>query len=293
MKREGRRTEDAFTLIELLVVIAIIAILASLLMPGLDRARESAWRSACASNLRQIGMSFQLFTMDNNGYLPWCAPTHYVDTASMNTWRVFWQDLQAAGYLSPVEPGYPELSIADCPARAWRKRIDTSGNPWPFSTYNVQTSICQIKNGWYAAYMVRLEKLSTQELVLGLDHSYIDLDPAVTGNTKDYYFASNHLGRGGEPEGTNSVHAAGHGGWYDRSELVMIGSGTSGSTFWPGHAPWLSNSGDLFCKNEFWFAGVTGCAIPWDPSTGWDVSGFLRGKGQACGTIYANCQPEY
>ena len=60
----------AFTLIELLVVIAIIAILASLLLPALAKAKESAKRITCVNDLRQLGMSVTMFADDHEGLYP-------------------------------------------------------------------------------------------------------------------------------------------------------------------------------------------------------------------------------
>ena len=67
MRRKG------FTLVELLVVVTIIALLIGILMPQLRGAKAQAKRSACANNLRQIGIALQAYLVDNNDRFPFAS----------------------------------------------------------------------------------------------------------------------------------------------------------------------------------------------------------------------------
>ena len=88
------RAEPAFTLIELLVVAAIIDILAAMLLPALVRAKGSAQRADCVSNLRELGLGMELYLGDNGGrFFSKCAPA----TAAGQQWWFGWLAAGAEG----------------------------------------------------------------------------------------------------------------------------------------------------------------------------------------------------
>lgn len=64
--------EKIFTLIELLIVVAIVMILASMLLPALNRARESGYKTLCVSNMRQMAAGLTIYTTSHDDYFPAC-----------------------------------------------------------------------------------------------------------------------------------------------------------------------------------------------------------------------------
>jgi prepilin-type N-terminal cleavage/methylation domain-containing protein/prepilin-type processing-associated H-X9-DG protein len=100
--RRTRSARGAFTLVELLVVIAIIALLIAILLPSLAKARRQARTTACLSNLRQLGMSFLMYTEANHG-----------QSFVYNSWETYGGD---QGWLEDLRPFYAQVdAVRFCP----------------------------------------------------------------------------------------------------------------------------------------------------------------------------------
>src|SRR5437762_920753 len=124
-----------FTLVELLVVIGIITILIAILLPVITRAREAANRSACLSNLRQLGQAFNMYANQSKGHIPL---GHISDEYQWDYTLNFANSTKAfVTHLGVLRDAHlldsPKTYM--CPSEAdpqWH--FATIENPWPFVT---------------------------------------------------------------------------------------------------------------------------------------------------------------
>ncbi len=204
-----------FTLIELLVVIAIIAILASMLLPALNKARDNAKKSACAANLKQIGAYYQMYAGENHDYVP----THGQPHAG---------HYDIGDYLKPMLPLQPNNQVYQhkvlyCPSLP--KNSGANGDAANYTGYSfvAVSSPDPVTfaswQSWYGQYSLsrfspggmpgtKLPK-SAAVRVLASDIARIP----GSSTYKLYNNATNGIMSGHEFKGSNSVFGDGHVKW--------------------------------------------------------------------------------
>jgi prepilin-type processing-associated H-X9-DG protein/prepilin-type N-terminal cleavage/methylation domain-containing protein len=231
------KSKKFFTLVELLIVIAIIAILASMLLPTLKRARGKAKEISCASNLSQMLKGVSMYATDYEGWMPISSSS----SGNMNNWRLEISEYMgvkasAINDYEPLNTGVFHCISFNPPSNV--PMANRAGYGWncSFSSSVRAFGYNDESDSWRTRMKISNVTMPTESLVFGdttdwisgatnyWDYSYI-VNPSISGASyaPDPSIGNRHSG------GINAAWADGHAEWKTQSELM---NGKNGDTDW-------------------------------------------------------------